>query len=303
MSELSPLPAFGNFNHPFRVEALGVRGWLVRLAEAVDGVLAPHAYPPAVGAMLGQALALAAALAAGIKYDGVFTVQAQGDGPLGMIIADIASDGALRGYARYDASRLQEEATGGPVPRLLGAGHLAFTVDQGAHTELYQGITELTGATLADCAHNYFRQSEQLPTAIVLASATAAEAGGARAAALMIQRLPSPTPGQEVDDDEQWRRAEILTGSVSEAELLDAGVTPSDLLYRLYHADGARIYRPRPLRFACRCSRRRVAGTLGAFPRSEVEDMAEDGKVTVTCEFCKAVYEFDGAGIDNLFTS
>src|SRR5262249_61790922 len=129
--------------------------------------------------MLGEAIGLAAALAGALKYEGVFTLQTKGDGPIHLIVADVTSDGAVRGYAQYDREKLAKATAalppgagiGGPVPRLLGAGHLAFTVDQGEHSERYQGIVELQGATLAECAHHYFRQSEQVEAGLKVAVA------------------------------------------------------------------------------------------------------------------------------------
>ena len=185
---------------PFRLESMGVRGRLVRLGPALDRILGPHRYPPAVAEILAEGVTMASVLATGLKYDGIFTLQTRGDGPVGTLVADVTSDGALRGYARFDAHRLDDaaEGAGGPVPRLLGAGHMAFTVDQGPDTERYQGITELAGATLADCAHTYFRSSEQLATAMALRARTregeAGVAAGARACALVLQHLPTETP-------------------------------------------------------------------------------------------------------------
>ena len=295
---MPPAPPFGDFIHPFRIEGLGVHGRLVRLGAAAEGILAPHAYPPAIATMMGEAVALAAALAGGLKFDGMLTLQTQGDGPLGMMVANVSSDGDMRGYARFDAGRLDAVAMAGDaVPALLGEGHLAFTMDQGEDTDLYQGITALGGATLADTARAYFRQSEQLETAIVLA-ATPGDDNGARAAALMLQHPPA---GETEEDS--WRRAEILTDSVTTAELLDPALTPSDILFRLYHGDGVRVFRPKPLRFACRCSSERVENTLRSFPRAEIEDMKVDGRVFVTCEFCKADYTFDETAIETLYAS
>ena len=292
---MPPPPPFGDFIHPFRIEGLGVHGRLVRLGAAAEGILAPHGYPPAVATIMGEAVALAAALAGGLKFDGMLTLQTQGDGPVGMMVANVASDGDMRGYARVDEGRL-DKATGEAVPALLGKGHLAFTMDQGEDTDLYQGITALGDSTLAHTARAYFRQSEQLETAIALAAMPGGD--GARAAALMLQHPPAG----EAEEDAWWR-AEILTDSVTTEELLDPALAPSDLLFRLYHGDGVRIFRPKPLRFACRCSADRVENTLRSFPRAEIEDMKVDGRVFVTCEFCKAEYTFDETAIEALYGS
>ena len=151
------------------------------------------------------------------------------------------------------------------VPRLLGAGHLAFTVDQGDFTERYQGIVELTGATLTDCVHHYFRQSEQLQCAL---SWRASEIDGHwRVGALMLQRLPPPEDSEEAEAAEDgWRRALAFMASVSSAELTDARLLPEDLLFRLFHEDGVRVFRKQPLIAGCRCSRERVAQVLRAMP-------------------------------------
>ncbi len=297
---MPPVQAFGDFIHPFRIEGPGVHGRLVRLGAVLDGILVPHAYPPAVAAVMGETLALAAVMGGGLKIEGRLTVQMQSDGPVNLVVADVASDGAMRGYARFDGDRVDgaTPVSHAPVPHLLGAGHLAFTVDQGADTDLYQGITALSGSTLADTARDHFRRSEQLDTAISLAAEAGDGRAGARAAGLMIQRPPAG----EVDE-EAWRRAEILTDSVTAVELLDPSLAPDDVLFRLYHGDGVRVYRPRPLRFACRCSRDRVERTIRSFPQSEIDTMMVDGRIVVTCEFCKTDYAFDGAALDALFTS
>ena len=286
---------------PFHVDALGVGGRVVRLGPMLGEIVAAHGYPPAVRSLLAQTVVLAAALASVLKYDGVFTLQIQGDGPVGLVMADVTSDGDMRGYAKYDAERLAalEDAENGSVPTLMGSGYLSFTVDQGPDTDRYQGITELTGATLADCAHDYFRQSEQIETAILLAFEDDPLAAGA----IMVQRLPQARAQSGEDAEEGWRRAVILMSSLTARELLNPKIDTHRLLHRLYHQDGVRVTEPRPVRQSCRCSRERVARTLRSFPKAEIQDLAEDGRVTVTCEFCGRAYLFDEQEIDALYGS
>lgn len=297
---------FHDHVQPFQIEGPGLRGRLVRLGPAVEAVLAGHAYPPAVAGQLAEAMAMAAVLASGLKYDGIFTLQLQGDGPIHLMIVDITSGGDMRGYARFDAQRLPDAAaiSEGPVPRLFGAAHMSFTVDQGPGTDRYQGITELEGATLGDCCHAYFRQSEQLQTAILLCASDAAEARwGRRAAALMIQRLPMASHADAELAEDDWRRAVILMSSATPAELLATDLASADLLYRLFHEDGVRLFRTRELRHRCRCSREKVQRTLRSFPIEELMTMREDGLLRVTCEFCKAEYLFNEVALVELATS
>ena len=292
---------------PFQVEPHGLRGRLVRLGQACDTALTRHGYPDAVAQPLAETMALTGCLAGALKYEGVFTLQLKGGGPIRTLMADVTSEGRLRGYASYDADGLAAlDAAGTPsFARLLGGGHMAFTVDQGEHTERYQGIVELTGATLSECAHAYFRQSEQLETGIKIAAAPDSE-GRWRAASIMIQRLPYqggvalPRSVSEDEYEDGWRTAVTLMSSVTDAELLDSSLPPDRLLYRLFHEPGVRAYPVQPLAFGCRCSRSRVERVLRALKPEELEDMKVDGQISVTCEFCKSEWLYDDAALETL---
>jgi molecular chaperone Hsp33 len=296
---------------PFQIDPFGLRGRLVRLGPLLDEILTRHAYPEPVAMMLGEAIALAAALAGALKYDGVFTLQTKGDGPIHLLVADISSAGAVRGYAQFDGGKLAramaQGAATGSVPRLLGAGYIAFTVDQGEHTDRYQGIVELQGAHLADCAHHYFRQSEQVEAGLKVAVARIADEAGVprwRAGSLMIQRLPpeGEAPRREAAED-GWRRAMVLMSSSTSAELVDPSLSPDALLFRLFHEDGVRVYRRNELAARCRCSRERVETVLRMLPGDERRAMKADGQITVTCQFCSARYRFGEDEIEALVDS
>ena len=289
---------------PFQIEDLGLRGRLVRLGPAAEAILGPHGYPAPVSRLMGEMLALTAVLGGALRFEGVFKLQAQGNGPVSLMVVDMTHDGDMRGYARFDAEALAAVGDPGdaPVPRLLGTGHMAVTVAHDGNQRQHQGIIELSGARLADCAHTYFRQSESVETAIALA-ATEDDGDGARSAALMIQRVvPEPADAADEHDlEDEWRRAVVLTSSVTPAELLDPALAPARLLYRLYHEDGVRLFRTRPVQHACRCSRERVAATLASFPPDDIDAMVVDGRISVTCEFCKSEYSFAGADLADLY--
>jgi molecular chaperone Hsp33 len=297
----SDISAFGDFVQPFQIEDLNIRGRLVRMNQAFNDAVRVHDYPKPLAELIGETMILAAVLASALKYEGVFTLQVQGDGPVSLIMADITSDGAMRAYAKMKSGASADDIAGNSIPQVIGAGYMAFTVDQGPDTERYQGITELTGATLAECAQNYFRQSEQLETAITITSSLATSGEIAKAAGLMVQRLPSAGDGDKEDED--WRRAVVLMSSITPAELLADTLSASQILYRLYHEDGIRLYDQRLLRNECRCSEERVSRTLMSFPRSEIDEMAEDGLITVTCEFCRTDYVYDEQRLDALYAS
>jgi molecular chaperone Hsp33 len=294
---------------PFMVGAGAVRGRLVRLGPALDHVLSD--YPLPVAKRLAEVITLCAGLAGALKFEGVFTLQIQGDGPIPLVVADVTSSGDLRAYARYQADRLPESdhdaGSASIVKRYFGSGHLALTVDQGPDTDRYQGIVELTGATLADSARKYFVQSEQLDTEIVLTAQPPSGDEGWHAALAVVQRMPqgprSPILTAE-EAEETWNRAGILLRSVRNSELLDWNLTPEQLLWRLYHDDGLTIQPPRPLQAHCRCSLERVSRTLAAFPRVEIESLTDEvGEVVVTCEFCGSRYVFTQSDLDDLYSA
>jgi molecular chaperone Hsp33 len=290
-----PAPAGGTAGpadlvQPFQIEASRLRGRLVRLGPVVESVLGRHAYPEPVGSLLAEMLTLAALLASALKYDGVFTLQAKGDGPVRLMVADVTSGGDMRGFAQFDPARLGGLDASASVPRTLGAGYLAFTVDQGTRTDRYQGIVELVGASLVDCVHHYFRQSEQIEAGIKLAVAGGVRRERWRAGALMLQRLPGAAGDEAAEDD--WRHALALMASATAAELVGGDLSMHDLLYRLFHEQGVRVYAPVALRAGCRCSRERVETVLRALPAGELESAVVDGHVIVTCEFCNASYRF-----------
>ncbi len=283
---------------PFYLPHKPVRGRLVRLGPLADALLTRHDNHPAVTALAGQALALAAGLAGALKFRGWFSLQAKGDGPVSMLLADCTESGALRGYARADPEKLDALLRTDPDPSaglLLGGGYLAFTVDQGPEMERHQGIVAIAGGSLADMALHYFETSEQLRYSVRLASAPAP--AGWRAGALILERVAGKggiAPGLDAAaQDESWRSALALAGTITDAELLDDALPPERLLYRLFHTEGVAAARSRALAYGCRCSRARLSGILDRFATEDLDHMAVDGAITMTCEFCNLDFRFD----------
>jgi len=339
---------------PFQIETHAARGRRVCLNATVDQILSQHAYPLPVARLLGELVTMTALLGGMLKYNGVFTVQIKGNGPISMMVADMTSTGDLRGFAQFDPVRLdakiaQVEQDAGlsattsadgkrlahlldhAIPVLLEGGYLAFTVDQGQHTQRYQGIVSLEGESLGACIGHYFEQSDQLQTAVKIAIGLEEKGQGQKrwlASGLLLQRMPQeggtetddPSGGQgiflqnagaattgiltEEDPEEAWNRARILMQSCQDRELLDETLTSEDLLFRLFHEEGVRVWDPVLLRHRCRCSREKLENVLASLPEQELLALRnEDGNVTVDCEFCNSQYHFDSASLKALFAS
>ena len=324
LSDSSGTPAFLNHDRPpvpdlviprgvqpFYLEKKPVRGRLVRLGTLADALLSRHARPPLVLRLMGEALALTAALATALKYRGTFSLQAKGDGAVSMLLADCTDSGGLRGYARADAERLDALLVGNPTPSaraLLGDGYFAFTCDQGADMERYQGIVAIEGESLAQMTGAYFRTSEQLRSEVFLAAARGPD--GWRASALVIERVAGeggvaaegssdaePDDVFDADHDDAWNTALALASTIKPAELLDDTLSAEALLHRLFHAEGLMLDRARALSYGCRCSRAHLAQVLENFGAADLDHMAEAGAITMTCEFCNLDFKFDRAEI------
>ena len=305
---------------PFQVEGLDVRGRAVQLGASIDGILKRHNYPDEVARLLAEATVLTVLLGTSLKFDGKFIFQTQSDGPVDMLVVDFRTPRSVRAYARFDEERLQEAVAAHKTKpeELLGRGTLAFTVDQGAYTQRYQGIVALDGSTLEEIATTYFRQSEQIPTDLKLSVAKLIERGVDgkpveqwRAGGLIIQFLPESElrarlpdlPGGDEDEaevvfhpeDDAWDEARSLVGTIESSELTDPQVGSERLLYRLFHERGVRVFDAVPVMDECSCSREKISGVLSGFTAEEIAESADSGKISVTCEFCSKLYEFNPA--------
>jgi molecular chaperone Hsp33 len=317
----------GDFGHagddhvvPFEVGALDIRGRAVQVGPLLDQILGRHAYPEPVARLLAEAIVLTVLIGTSLKFEGKFILQTRSDGPVDMLVADFSTPRSLRAYARFDEPKLADlAASGRTAPAdLLGKGILALTIDQGAHTQRYQGIVELDRTSLEEAARTYFRQSEQIPTDVRLAVARMVARGESglkehwRAGGLMTQFLPeaperlrlpdlpggdAPADAVAAEDrtDGAWKEALMLMATVEPSELVDPTVGAERLLYRLFHEHGVRVYDGTAVIDDCSCSRAKIRAILDGFSAEEIEESVEDGAIRVNCEFCSKEYEFDPA--------
>jgi len=291
-----------DFILPFQVGDGSVRGRIVRLGAAIDAILGPHGFNDPASELLGEAAALAALMGSSLKFDGKLIFQAQGDGDIKMLVADYASDGAIRATASISG-----EAAHRGLGALMGKGHLAITVDQGPDMERYQGVTPIEGRTLEEAAIGYFDQSEQIPTAIRLAVGKVVRPGAGeawRAGGVIVQFMPGEGGARErgeaalksFEDEETWNRAASFLNTTQADELLDPALTAEDLLFRLFHEDGVRVFDRKPVSARCSCNSDKIAAVLSRYPAEDLAEIVEDRRIKVSCEFCRRDYYFDAEG-------
>lgn len=324
------LPRLGDFDvagddHvvPFEVAPLDVRGRTVQLGPMIDSILERHNYPEPVSRLLAEAIVLTVLIGTSLKFDGKFILQTRTDGPVDLLVADFASPSSVRGYARFDADRVQAAMADQAISsaELLGNGVLALTIDQGPHTQRYQGIVQLEATSFEDVARIYFRQSEQIPTEVRLAVAKQIVPGNGgakelwRAGGVLAQFLPraperlrvrdlpgGDDPNEGIADgpeDNAWLELVALMDTVEPDELFDPTVGAERLLYRLFNEHGVRVFESIAVKDDCSCSRDKIRGILEGFSAEEITETTEaDGQIHVSCEFCSTRYSFDPAEFD-----
>src|SRR5450432_58411 len=258
--------------HRFLFERYPIRGHLVHLDAAWRALIEHRRYPDAIRETLGEAVVASLLLAATIKFEGVLSLQLQGDGPVHLMLAQCTSSLGVRGLARYREPG--PDAAGASA--MFGAGNLTVTLENDDRTQRYQGIVPITGERLTESLQIYFENSEQLPTRLWL------HANERGASGMLLQRLPGED-GPDVAD--AWRRVQLLGDTLTPAEL--GLLADTEILHRLFNEDDMRLFDPAPVFFRCRCSRERVAGMLRSLGEAETRSvLLERGDVSVSCDFC-----------------
>lgn len=300
-SALITEPERTDFVRRFTVEGQGLRGQFVRLGPAWLALREHADYPPMVRDTLGEAVAATVLLASTLKFAGELTVQIQSDGPLRLLVAQCTHDFRIRAVARFDRERLATLRTDSAadaaisLAALVGAGQLLVTVDTQSSAARYQGIVPLDGTSLAACLVHYFATSEQLSTSVALAADSKSAAG------VLIQRIPDEG-GISLANEAQtiYAQGAAALAELSPDELL---LRPAhELMQRAFHGHDLRLYDQHAVAFQCRCSEPRVVGMLRSLGATELHAiLAEQGSVTVTCEFCHKPWMFDAIDVSRWF--
>ncbi len=292
--------------HRFLFEQFPIRGHLVHLDAAWRALTLHREYPAAIRDTLGEAVAASLLLAATVKFEGVLSLQLQGDGPVHLMLAQCTGGLGVRGLARYRESVHQGEGTGTDtgaerIVDLIGAGTLTVTLETDDGAQRYQGIVPIAGRRLAESLQVYFENSEQLPTRLWLYADALGVSG------MLLQKLPvaDATAGAQAVDaaaiEDAWRRVQLIGETLTPEEL--GSLADADILRRLFNEDDVRLFEPAPVYFRCRCSRERVGRMLQNLGDAETRSvLAERGEVEVRCDFCNRAYVFDAVDVAQLFT-
>ncbi|MGO9515357.1 MAG: Hsp33 family molecular chaperone HslO [Steroidobacteraceae bacterium] len=285
--------------HRFVFEHYPIRGHLVHLDAAWRALIEHREYPQAIRDILGEAVAASLLLAATIKFEGVLSLQLQGEGPVHLLLAQCTSGLGVRGLARYRGWETGGVGAAG-IGDLIGAGNLTVTLETHDGARRYQGIVPIVRTRLAHSLQVYFENSEQLPTRLWL------YANASGACGMLVQRLPvggGGASGSAVSAvDDAWRRVQLIGDTLTPEELRT--LADAEILRRLFNEDDLRLFEPSPVYFRCRCSRERVGGMLQGLGEVETRSvLVERGQVEVRCDFCSRAYVFDAVDVAQLFNA
>ncbi|MEM0986381.1 MAG: Hsp33 family molecular chaperone HslO [Pseudomonadota bacterium] len=288
-----------NMEAAFQLEGQPVRGRIVRLSNAtLDPILRRHDYPDPIARLLGEALLLAVIVGTSLKFEGKLLVQAEGPGPITMLVAEYASNGDLRGYVRFDREKwgvLEDEAGVRPtISSVFGEKAVLgmIIIHDDPSMRPYQGVVPLTAPTLSACAEEYFERSEQVPTKIALGVGELKVTGSPpvwQGGGIILQRVAADDARGDTDD--AWDTARILFHSVKDRELIDPDLSADQLLYRLFNEPGVRMEPAYRVIDACSCNEERLRGTLRGMPDASLRELVEaDGTLSIDCQFCSRHY-------------
>lgn len=295
MSALSSHPE--DFVASFSSETLPVAGRILRMGrQTLSPILQRHAYPDRLGEILGEALMLAALVGSGMKFEGRVMTQAEGDGPVSMLVGEYHKNGSVRAYSRFEQERWSylEKINRGEkphMPQLFGPmGRLGLIIVHDRPTaQPYQGIVPLAKGSLQACAEEYFQRSEQVDTCLAM-SVVRDQAGQWHGGGMMIQKIA----GDEArgDTEQGWLEAQALFNTLTPEELCSEELAAPDLLYRLFHEGGVRMEAPQLLKDECTCNEDRLKRTLTGMSDESLHDMVEpDGTLKIDCQFCARHYD------------
>lgn len=274
----------------FLFDNADIRGEIISLNSSFTDALTCHDYPENVRELLGELATAAILLSSTLKFEGILSLQAKGDGPLSLLMVECTDQKTFRALARWEGG---VNLSGNGLTALLGKGTLMMTVDPHKGNR-YQGVVPLDHESLAESLKDYFKQSEQLPTQFWIAS------NGDQCAGLLLQALPASVESSKEVREESWSRIAILADTVKDDELLD--LDHETVLNRLFHEEDVRLFDEEPVAFSCNCSRPRSAKILHGLGRAELDAIvAENGEVAMDCQFCNQKYVFTEKDVADIF--
>ena len=279
--------------HRFIFDNTDIRGEIVTLHESIEAQRERLKLPEPVQTLLGEFIAAAVLMSSTLKFKGIFTLQARGNGAVPAMMAEVRNNETVRGIATLSETQSINPNIEPFLPNVIGdKGILSIILDPD-DGERYQGIVPLDAPSLAECIEHYFQQSEQLPTKIWLSSNKTTAAG------LFIQMMPQQVTDSETNQ-EAWNNRIQLANTITAEELIN--LEHEQLLMRLFHEEGVRLYEPSPLRFECSCSKARCSQALIQLGETEMQNIIdEQGVVHVDCQFCGYQYEYNQTDIAMLF--
>lgn len=280
-------------DHIIRATAPGIRAVAAVTTDLTGEAQRRHAASPVAAAALGRTMTAALLLAASLKNAESITVKINGDGPLGVVVADAYAVGTVRGYVNNPQADLPLKNGKLDVGGGVGSGILSVTRFVGLK-QPFTGSAPLCSGEIAEDVTHYLTISEQTPSSVALGVLVNPDGAVAAAGGFLIQTLPGSAPGV-IDQLEA-----NLSGLPPVSGLIRDGRDAAGILELLFHGLSLRLYEQAPVAFACSCSRERVGNMLISLGEQELQAMLQEGQAEVACHFCAEKYHFTPAELMSL---
>ena len=266
-----------------------IRAFAATTKESVETARSFHNTSPVATAALGRLLTAGAMMGAMMKGDrDILTLQIKGNGPIGGITVTADSKANVKGYVQNPGVVLHANDKGKlDVGGAIGIGILNVIKDLGMK-EPYIGQCELKTGEIGDDLTYYFAVSEQVPSSVGLGvlmekNNTVKQAGG-----FIIQLMPFTS------EDVVERLERKLADVSSVTAMLDAGMTPEQILGELLGEFGVEIMDTVPTQYHCDCSRERIERALISIGKKDLQEMIDAGEaIEVNCQFCQKTYRVE----------
>lgn len=265
-----------------------IRAFAATTRKTVEFARKAHNTSPVVSAALGRTLTAGAMMGAMMKSErDLLTIKIEADGPIGSMLVTADANGHVKGYAKNPQVILPANDKGKlDVANAVGIGVLSVIKDLGLK-EPYIGQTILVTSEIAEDLTYYFATSEQTPSSVGLGVLMNKENTVRQAGGFIIQLLPF------AEEETIAALEKRLAGVTSVTSMLEAGMTPEDILKMLLGDMNLEITDRIPVSFHCGCSKERFARGIASIQKSDIKEMIDEGKdIEVCCQFCNAAYSF-----------
>ncbi len=243
--------------------------------------------------LLGRALTGTMLMASELKGEERIKMRIEGQGPVGLLVAEANRVGEVRGYVQHPQAEFDYTNGDANISDGLGVGVMTISKTLYNEAEPRHSSIELIKSNITDDLAYYMVQSEQIPSAMLLDVGIDEEGDITEAGGLMIQRMPDAPEGA-ID---QLQEKMLQFDSIS--QMLANGLYIDDIMEKAMDPMEVKELDRQPVDFFCRCTRDRFKNALAMLGVEDLKEISDEGQELV-CHFCNEHYNITKNEIEEL---